>query len=66
MVTEPQMPGTEVQAIGWVERYRRRARWFHAVDYIVVLLLLATGCWLLLGQEGNPSLLLSNSNPARP
>ena len=57
MVTEPQKRGTEVQAIGWVERYRRRARWFHAAAYIAVGLLLATGWWLLLGQEGNPSLL---------
>jgi hypothetical protein len=57
MGTEPQMRGSEVQeAVGWVERYRRRARWFHAAVYITVLLLLATGWWLLLGQEGNPSL----------
>src|SRR5262249_62289391 len=38
-----------------VERYRRPARWFHAVIYISVLILLATGWWLLAGQEGSPS-----------
>ena len=40
-----------------VERYRRPARWFHAVIYVSVLILLATGWWLLVGQEGSPSLL---------
>jgi cytochrome b subunit of formate dehydrogenase len=38
-----------------VERYRRPARWFHAVIYVSVLILLATGWWLLAGQEGSPS-----------
>jgi cytochrome b subunit of formate dehydrogenase len=40
---------------GVVERYRRPARWFHALSYVSVLILLATGWWLLAGQEGNPS-----------
>ncbi len=40
-----------------VERYPRSARWFHAGVYAGVLLLLATGWWLLLGHEGRPSLL---------
>jgi cytochrome b subunit of formate dehydrogenase len=57
MHTDPQERETEVQAVGWVERYRRRARWFHAAVYFAVLPLLATGWWLLLGQEGNPSVL---------
>jgi cytochrome b subunit of formate dehydrogenase len=38
-----------------VERYTRSARWFHAGVYLGVLLLLATGWWLLLGHEGRPS-----------
>jgi cytochrome b subunit of formate dehydrogenase len=40
---------------GTVERYSRKARWFHAAIYLTVLVLLGTGWWLLLGQEGNPS-----------
>lgn len=46
---------TEPQAAHRVERYSRRARWFHACVYVTVLLLLATGWWLWAGQEGNPS-----------
>jgi cytochrome b subunit of formate dehydrogenase len=42
---------------GTVERNRRPARWFHAGVYVTVLVLLATGWWLLLGQEGRPSVL---------
>jgi len=38
-----------------VQRYNRWTRWFHAGIYLTVLLLLATGWWLLLGQEGDPS-----------
>src|SRR6185436_2724039 len=38
-----------------VERYSRKARWFHAAIYLTVLVLLGTGWWLLFGQEGNPS-----------
>ncbi|MDQ7908330.1 cytochrome b/b6 domain-containing protein [Phytohabitans sp. ZYX-F-186] len=38
-----------------VERYNRRARWFHAATYLVVLVLLGTGWWLLAGREGRPS-----------
>lgn len=40
-----------------VERNPRAARWFHAGVYVTVLVLLATGWWLLLGQEGRPSVL---------
>lgn len=40
-----------------VQRNRRASRWAHAGVYTCALLLLATGGWLLLGQEGNPSLL---------
>jgi formate dehydrogenase subunit gamma len=40
-----------------VERNRRASRWTHALVYTCSLLLLATGLWLLLGQEGTPSLL---------
>jgi cytochrome b subunit of formate dehydrogenase len=38
-----------------VERYRRPARWFHAGIYASVLILLATGWWLLAGREGSLS-----------
>ncbi len=38
-----------------VERYSRPTRWFHAGVYLTTLVLLATGWWLLLGQEGHPS-----------
>jgi cytochrome b subunit of formate dehydrogenase len=38
-----------------VERYRRPVRWLHAGVYTTVILLLATGLWLLLGKEGVPS-----------
>ena len=38
-----------------VERNSRSARWFHAGVYVAVLVLMATGTWLLLGREGRPS-----------
>lgn len=38
-----------------IERYNRRTRWFHAGVYVVTLLLLGTGWWLLAGREGDPS-----------
>jgi formate dehydrogenase subunit gamma len=38
-----------------VERNNRQTRWFHAGVYVLVLLLLATGWWLLAGREGQPS-----------
>jgi formate dehydrogenase subunit gamma len=38
-----------------VERYPRSARRYHAAIYVVTLLLLATGWWLLTGREGDPS-----------
>jgi formate dehydrogenase subunit gamma len=40
-----------------IERYTRAARWFHAAVYLSVLVLLATGWWLSLGHEGQPSAL---------
>jgi len=45
-------PGTER-----IERYGRRTRWLHAAVYLTTLLLVATGLWLLLGREGQPSIL---------
>jgi cytochrome b subunit of formate dehydrogenase len=44
-----------VDAVQHVERNNRRTRWFHAGVYVLVLLLLATGWWLLTGREGQPS-----------
>ena len=41
--------------VGTVERYRRWVRWLHFGVYLTVLVLLATGGWLLLGREGDPS-----------
>jgi cytochrome b subunit of formate dehydrogenase len=38
-----------------VERHPRSARRYHAAIYVVTLLLLATGWWLLAGREGDPS-----------
>ena len=38
-----------------VRRYSRGVRWFHAGVYVTVLVLLATGWWLMAGQEGEPS-----------
>jgi cytochrome b subunit of formate dehydrogenase len=38
-----------------LERYPRSTRWLHAGVYVTVLVLLATGVWLLLGNEGAPS-----------
>jgi formate dehydrogenase subunit gamma len=38
-----------------IERYRRSARRYHTAVYVVTLLLLATGWWLLAGREGQPS-----------
>jgi formate dehydrogenase subunit gamma len=40
-----------------IERYGRRARWLHAAVYLPTIALLATGLWLLGGQEGHPSIL---------
>lgn len=54
MATEPDRAGNASQR-RTVERYSRKTRWFHAGIYLTVLVLLGTGWWLLLGQEGNPS-----------
>jgi cytochrome b subunit of formate dehydrogenase len=40
-----------------IERYGRRARWLHAAVYLTTLLLLVTGLWVLVGREGQPSIL---------
>jgi cytochrome b subunit of formate dehydrogenase len=47
----------EVETDRVVERYGRSVRWFHAVTYLTVLVLLGTGWWLELGREGRPSVL---------
>ncbi|MFI2486927.1 cytochrome b/b6 domain-containing protein [Promicromonospora kroppenstedtii] len=44
-------------AANTVERNPRAARWFHAGVYVSVIVLLITGWWLLLGNEGSPSLI---------
>jgi formate dehydrogenase subunit gamma len=54
VATEPNRSGNASQR-RTVERYSRKTRWFHATIYLTVLVLLGTGWWLLLGQEGNPS-----------
>lgn len=52
----PHLPGwARRQRVGTVERYRRWVRWLHVGVYVTVLVLLATGGWLLLGREGDPS-----------
>jgi cytochrome b subunit of formate dehydrogenase len=38
-----------------LERYSKRARWFHAAVYLPTLALLLTGWWILAGGEGHPS-----------
>jgi cytochrome b subunit of formate dehydrogenase len=38
-----------------LERYSKRARWFHAAVYVPTLALLLTGWWILAGGEGHPS-----------
>jgi cytochrome b subunit of formate dehydrogenase len=38
-------------------RYSRATRWFHTAVYVPTIALLGTGWWLLLGREGEPSLL---------
>lgn len=38
-----------------IVRHSRRTRWAHTAVYLVVLVLLLTGWWLLSGQEGRPS-----------
>jgi formate dehydrogenase subunit gamma len=38
-----------------VERYRRPVRRLHTAVYVLTLLLLATGWWLLTGREGQPT-----------
>jgi len=53
--TEHDPDGGEHDQRTHVERNNRRSRWFHAGVYLLVLLLLATGLWLLGGQEGKPS-----------
>lgn len=40
---------------GTVRRYSRATRWFHALTYLTVLILLGTGWWLAAGREGQPS-----------
>jgi cytochrome b subunit of formate dehydrogenase len=52
MTTDP--PADSNRAI---ERNNARTRWLHAAVYLTVLVLLFTGWWLTLGQEGRPSVL---------
>src|SRR5262245_11644176 len=40
-----------------IERYGLRARRFHAAAYVLTPLLLFTGWWLVVGREGEPSVL---------
>lgn len=40
-----------------MQRYSRRTRWLHTLVYLATSLLFATGGWLFLGHEGDPSVL---------
>ncbi len=40
-----------------LQRYSRRARWYHTAIYLTTFVLLATGWWLFAGKEGSPSAL---------
>jgi cytochrome b subunit of formate dehydrogenase len=40
-----------------IRRHSARARWLHTAVYATTLVLLGTGWWLTLGQEGRPSFL---------
>jgi len=40
-----------------IVRYNRRSRLLHTAFYLVTMVLLATGWWLLTGREGRPSVL---------
>ncbi len=53
--TESSVETAAAPAEPHVERGNRRTRWFPAGVYLLVLLLLATGWWLLTGREGQPS-----------
>jgi cytochrome b subunit of formate dehydrogenase len=53
---------TKEPARTYVVRNNRRTRWFHAGVYVIALLLLGTGLWLLGGQEGRPSVLARLTN----
>lgn len=58
MATEPSQrarPTATVRRQVPLRRYNGRSRWLHAAVYLSVLILLATGWWLLLGREGDPS-----------
>jgi formate dehydrogenase subunit gamma len=44
-----------VSSVSTVERYQRFTRWLHVAVYTTILILMATGTWLLVGQEGDPS-----------
>lgn len=51
---------TEVEATRRADRlvrHPRRVRWFHAGIYLLTIPLIWTGWWLLVGEEGHPSLL---------
>lgn len=62
MTTDRATPGVQ-RMLGWmpsrrvgtVVRYPRAVRWLHVGVYVTVLILLATGGWLLIGKEGDPS-----------
>jgi cytochrome b subunit of formate dehydrogenase len=51
------MPARRRAAPKVVTRNNARTRWFHAAVYVTVLVLMFTGWWLTLGQEGDPSVL---------
>ncbi len=52
---DPAAADSAASGTATVERNPRAARWFHAGVYVAVIVLLVTGWWLLLGNEGDPS-----------
>jgi cytochrome b subunit of formate dehydrogenase len=53
--TDPGLTSDPSNRARTIERNSRPTRWFHATVYLTTLGLLATGWWLALGREGEPS-----------
>jgi formate dehydrogenase subunit gamma len=54
--TRPEVPTAAApRRTDVVQRYSRPVRWLHVGVYLSVLVLMGTGIWLLVGNEGKPS-----------